>query len=281
MMHTTQILGHHIHYILPNQQVLFKELNFSFAPKKIGLVGRNGIGKTTLLKIINHDIQPSSGSLQTQGRISYLPQNDSLPDNKTISEVLGFVEKINAFEAIAQGSIEEKYFVTLNDDWQVKERLQQQLMLFGLGHLSPEQMIGELSAGQSARLMLTRVFSSDADFVLLDEPTNHLDQKTRKLLYAVIRNWQGGLLVVSHDRTLLNLMDEIAELTSLGLSLFGGNYDFYLREKTILKTAQEQELFNAKKSLEKSKSSVQSSREKLEKRATYGRKLPNQEVSIN
>ena len=99
--------------------------------------------------------------------------------------------------------------------------------------------------------MLTKAFLSNAYFLLLDEPTNHLDSHARKKLYDCILKWQGGLIVVSHDRTLLNLMDEIVEISSLGISSYGGNYDFYKEQKESLMHAKQ--IMRCKKLLRKNK----------------------------
>ncbi|GAH11025.1 unnamed protein product, partial [marine sediment metagenome] len=90
-----------------------------------------------------------------------------------------------------------------------------------------------LSGGEMTRLHLAKVFMHNADFIILDEPTNNLDTTAKTMLYQTIENWRDGLLIVSHDRSLLQLMDQILELTTLGLNTYGGNYDHYLEQKAI------------------------------------------------
>ncbi len=267
-----QILINQLTFTLPTGTPLFTDLTLAFAKCKIGLVGRNGIGKSTLLKLILGDIAPSSGSIQIDGRLAYVPQHPSSLE-MTVAGLLECEEKIHALHRITQGSVNEVDFAILNDDWNIKERIQRQLTTFGLNSIPYDRQLNSLSGGELTRLLLVKVFSSHADFLLLDEPTNHLDYTARQQLYQAIIEWKGGLIVVSHDRTLLNLMDEIVELTTLGAFRYGGNYDAFLEQKSIEKIAKDQQLHDAKKFLQKTKNSIQSSHEKHEQKQSYGREL--------
>ena len=151
--------------------------------------------------------------------------------------------------------------------------MQKQLTEYGLNGIPFNRALSKLSGGEMTGLMLAKAFYSDADFLLLDEPTNHLDRTARQQLYQAVKQWQGGLIVISHDRELLNLMDEIIELTSLGANIFSGNYAAWQQHKNILNKANERELSDAKKNMEKTKHSIQSTREKHEKRQAQGREL--------
>jgi len=161
----------------------------------------------------------------------------------------------------------------LNDDWGLEDRIQKQLTAFGLNSIAYHGQLKMLSGGEITRLLLARAFLSDADFLVLDEPTNHLDTTARQQLYHAIQKWEGGMIVISHDRTLLNLMEEIVELTTFGATCYGGNYDAYENQKAIEKLAREKQLHDAKKLMQKTKSTIQSSREKHEQKQSYGREL--------
>lgn len=267
------ILIHHISFYLPTGTAIFKDLTFAFSQNKTGLVGRNGIGKSTLLKLILSELSPTTGSIQVDGQLAFVPQNTLLPEILTVAAFLECEAKINALHRITAGSVDEKDFALLNDEWDIEERVQQWLALFGLSHLPYQRSVSMLSGGETTRLFLSKAFLSSADFLLLDEPTNHLDTTARKQLYQAITQWQGGLIIVSHDRTLLNLMDEIVELSSLGATSYGGNYDAYIEQKEIEKAAHEQDLNDAKKSMQKAKHSIQASREKHEQKQSYGKEL--------
>lgn len=269
----SQILIHQLSLILPNNKILFDKLNLAFDHHKIGLVGRNGAGKSSLLKLIIGEMEPASGSINAEGKLAYVPQNPVIPGSLTIGGLFDVEEKIKALERIINGSLEVHDFELLNEDWHVAERLQQQLAVFGMQNFHHDRLFTTLSGGEITKLLLTKAFFSDVDFLLLDEPTNHLDYKARKQLYHLIQSWQGGLIVSSHDRTLLNFMEEIIELNAHGVAIFGGNYQDYVKQKTLERTANELQLHNAKKLLQKSKQSIQSSREKHEQKQSYGKHL--------
>lgn len=273
MQRISQILIQQLNFILPNGKSLFDKLSLTFAKNKTGLIGKNGIGKSTLIKLIAGEFAPHSGSIHLEGTIAYLPQNPVIDSTQSVAELLGFSAKLNALHRIAAGSIDERDFAMLDEDWNVEERLQQQLQSFGLQNIPYTRPLNLLSGGELTRLLLIKIFLSDADFLLLDEPTNHLDSTARQQLYEAIKKWSAGLIVISHDRALLNLMDEIIELTTLGASVYGGNYEFYVEQKSIEQAARELQLHDAKKIMQKSKQTVQLSREKHEQKQSYGRKL--------
>jgi ATPase subunit of ABC transporter with duplicated ATPase domains len=268
-----QILIHEMSFNLPNGKGLFSKLNLAFAKQKVGLLGNNGMGKSTLIKLMVGELHPSSGSIQIDGTIAYVQQNPPFNSELTVAKLLGHEEKLHALHRIEQGSTDPNDFVILNDDWLIKEKLVRELAMFDLDTLSPFSHLSTLSSGQVTKLMLTKSFLSNADFLLLDEPTNHLDSHACKKLYEAMLKWQCGLIVVSHDRSLLNLMDEIVELSSLGLSCFGGNYNAFKEQKDCLVNAKQNQLLEAKNGLEKIKRSTQLTKEKHEQRQAKGRNL--------
>lgn len=268
-----QILIHEMTFNLPTGGPLFNKLDLVFSKHKTGLVGRNGIGKSALMKLVLGELCSNSGNIHIEGTIAYVPQHLSISAEMTVAALLGCEEKINALSRITQGSVDERDFHILNEDWGVKDRTQKQLAEFGLNTISFHHPLTELSGGEMTRLMLTKAFFSDVDFLLLDEPTNHLDATARQQLYHAVKKWRRGLIVISHDRELLNLMEEIVELTTLGASVFGGNYDAYRQQKKILTEAKENQLSDAKKLLEKTKRSIQSTKEKHAQRQAQGREL--------
>jgi len=272
-MTQSQILINQMSFNLHNGTALFNKLTMAFTKHKTGLVGRNGIGKSTLIHLILGELCQNSGSILVEGKLAYVPQGYTGSTQRTIAGLLGYEDKINALRRITQGSTDERDFSILNDDWSIEDRIQKQLLAFGLGAIPYHRRLEMLSGGEITRLLLAKAFLSDADFLLLDEPTNHLDRTAREQLYYAIQQWAGGLIVISHDRALLNLMDEIVELTTLGATCYGGNYDVYENQKAIEKSAKEKQLHDAKKMMQKTKATVQSSREKHEQKQSYGREL--------
>lgn len=272
----TQILIHEISYTLPPDTVIFDNVTLVFAQFKTGLVGKNGIGKSTLIKLITGELVPDSGSIQISGYVAYVPQNPIISHDATVAGLLECEVKLKALHRIEQGSMDEEDFQHLNEDWDIEKRMRSELRAFSLDHLAFHHPVTCLSGGELTRLLLTKAFSSHADFLLLDEPTNHLDSHARKLLYDAIKAWQGGLIIVSHDRTLLNLMDEIVELSSAGASHFGGNYDHYKEQKEYLLHAREQQLIDARKFLKQTKQTIQLTKEKHQQRQARGEVLRRQ-----
>lgn len=270
---TQPIIINQLNFILSNGKAVFDDLSLTLGKHHTGLVGKNGSGKSTLLKLMVGELPLQSGSIHSPSTIAYVPQNPPDSHDVTIAEFLGFAEKINALLRIQNASIDERDFEILNEDWLIGERLQQQLATFGLHPIPYQTRMANLSGGEITRLLLTKAFFSGADFLLLDEPTNHLDQRGRLQLYQAIEKWQGGLVIASHDRRLLNRMDEIVELNSLGIAVYGGNYDYFVEQKAIEKAARELQWHDAKKMFNKTKRSMQSSIEKHGQKQSYGREL--------
>jgi ATPase subunit of ABC transporter with duplicated ATPase domains len=260
-------------YTLPNGDDLFANLKATLGCNKIGLVGRNGIGKTTLLKLICGDLTPSSGSIIKNCTLGYLPQNSKYHDNDTIADILGIKAKLQALERINNGSIGTRDYEILNDDWDITERIHKQLDAHQLQHLNLDHPFNNLSGGEQTKIHLIKLQLDKPDFLLLDEPSNNLDHDAREHLYKFISSWPQGLLVISHDRELLNHMDETLELSGLGLKLYGGNYAFYSSQKTIELNAATQDFENAKQQIKKTEQAIQEKREKHAQHAQKGKKL--------
>lgn len=222
-----------ISYLHADKEKLFSNLNLSVIKSKAGLIGENGTGKTTLLRIISGDKIASRGTVIREGRIVLFPQDFSSFYNQTVSEVLLVKDKMESLDKIFNGSGNEKDFEIVGEDWNLHERIKKIFAEAKLNNINLSREFDTLSGGEKSRLLFSSLMLNKPDFALLDEPTNHLDAVSREILYSLIKNYSGGLLIVSHDRTLLNLMDEIIELTPKGVKLYGGNYDFYKEQKEI------------------------------------------------
>ena len=134
-------------------------------------------------------------------------------------------------------------------DWMLPGRIDAALAEVGLPTLDMERTLATLSGGQQTRLALAAMLIAQPDMLLLDEPTNNLDADGREAVAALLANWRGGAIVVSHDRTLLRQMDQIVELTSIGANVYGGNWDLYEERKAADLAAAEHDLANAERTL--------------------------------
>ncbi len=274
MTRSSQILIQHLCYTTSDGKCLFDNLSISIAPgRKIGLVGRNGIGKSTLLDLIIGDLAPNRGNIEHHGTIAYCEQSPAISANTRVADCLDVSEKWQALQRILQGSTNEQDYNLVADDWSLNERIHRQLDQLGLAHLELSRNTTSISGGELTRLHLAKAFLAKPDFILLDEPTNNLDTHARSFLYEAIINLQEGLLVISHDRALLNLMDEIIELNTLGAKSYGGNYDFYQQQKVLETAAIEQEVEHAEKSLRNTKHGIQAKFEQHQQKQAYGKRL--------
>ncbi|WP_067706570.1 ABC-F family ATP-binding cassette domain-containing protein [Nocardia yamanashiensis] len=196
---------------------------------RTGLVGRNGVGKSTLLRLIAGILKPTSGSVETSGAVGYLPQTLTLGRSDTIARLLGIEEKLTALRAIEAGETDERYFETIGDDWDIEARADQALHEIGFGAADLDRKVGEISGGEAVLVAITGLRVRRTPITLLDEPTNNLDRETRAKLAEFVDTWPGTLVVVSHDLELLEHMDATAELHGAQLEVFGGPYSEWQR----------------------------------------------------
>ncbi|RAY13168.1 ABC transporter ATP-binding protein [Actinomadura craniellae] len=252
----------------PDGTPVFQELSFSVGAGRTGLVAPNGAGKSTLLKLIAGEHRPAGGTVSVQGVLGYLPQNLPLTGDLTVAEVLGIAPVIRALDAIESGDAGEEHFTTIGDDWDIEERTRAQLDRLGLGDLSLTRRLHTLSGGQVVSLGLAAQLLKRPDVLLLDEPTNNLDLDARRKLYGVIEEWNGCLLLVSHDRALLDRMDRIAELARGEVRSYGGNFTAYEETVRAEQEVAEKNVRNAEQEVKREKREMQQARERAARRAS-------------
>jgi ATPase subunit of ABC transporter with duplicated ATPase domains len=252
----------------PDETPVFEGLSFTVGPGRTGLVAPNGAGKSTLLKLIAGELLPGSGSVSVAGTLGYLPQSLPLTGDLTVAEVLGVAAVIRAINAVESGDVDEQHFTTIGDDWDIEERTQVQLDRLQLGDLALDRTLNTLSGGQIVSLGLAAQLLKRPDVLLLDEPTNNLDAEARHALHQVLDDFNGALLVVSHDRALLDRTERIAELTDGGLRLYGGNFTAYEEIVRTEQEAAEKNVRNAEQELKREKREMQQARERAERRAS-------------
>jgi ATPase subunit of ABC transporter with duplicated ATPase domains len=229
----------------PDGRVLFENLTLAFGPERTGLVGRNGVGKSTLLRIIAGETAPTSGAVTVTGRLGVLRQALAPPANGTVADLLGVSAQLARLRRIEAGAGSESDLA--DADWFLESRLEAALHGMGLGGLSLDRPAASLSGGQVTRATLAGLVAAEPDILILDEPTNNLDAEARDLVAAALARWKGGAIVVSHDRTLLRGVDRIVEVSGLGAQVYGGGYDLYARRKAEAEAASARELADAEK----------------------------------
>ena len=262
-----------ISYIHPDKDVLFSELNFAISKgQKLGLVGNNGCGKSTLLQIIAGQLSPSSGVIVRPDDLYYIPQHFGQYDSLTIAQALQIERKQQALHAILAGDVSNENFTILNDDWNIEERSIAALDLWGLGQFTLSYPMNLLSGGEKTRVFLAGMDIHHPSVILMDEPTNHLDSSGRQRLYDWVEKYRSTLLVVSHDRTLLNLLPEICELEKHQINYYGGNYEFYKEQKTLMQEALQQRIEEKEKALRIARKVARETAERRDKQNVRGEK---------
>ncbi|PWV54317.1 ribosomal protection-like ABC-F family protein [Chitinophaga sp. S165] len=260
-------------YTHPNKDLLFDNIYLTVNQQdKIALIGNNGAGKSTLLKIIAGILQPSGGTIHTNAVPYYIPQIFGQFNGFTIAKALQIEDKLKALKEILDGKVTEENLTLLNDDWGIEERCADALNYWGLGNLDLTQEMSTLSGGQKTKVFLAGIAIHQPEIVLLDEPSNHLDRAGRELLYQFIQDTSSTLIVVSHDRKLLNLLDTVCELSKRGITVYGGNYEFYAEQKEIEGNALDQDIRSKEKALRKARETERETAEKQQKLDARGKK---------
>ena len=259
-----------VSHVLPDGRTLFSDLNETFDARHTGLVGRNGVGKTVLARILAGQVTPSTGRCLRSGRVHYLAQQVAMPEGSSVASLAGVRAVLDALARIEAGSVAPEDFEAVGEQWDMRERLGQALARHELGHLDVHTPANTLSGGEAMRVALLGAWLSEADVLIFDEPSNHLDRPGRQALIAQLQRWTRGLIVISHDRQLLGTMQHIVELTPLGLRSYGGNYTFYTRCKAQERENARTQLGQCKLERQREEQSMRIERERQERRQARG-----------
>ncbi|MDD3626078.1 MAG: ABC-F family ATP-binding cassette domain-containing protein [bacterium] len=301
------------------ERVLFNTLSWMIPDgSRIGLVGNNGTGKTTLFRMIISEMKPDSGSVDSSKNqtIGYLPQDlyelEPVPLMLFLKKQCGIYEleeKIKHLEHLLsspeENPAEHEEHLTkygnLRETYRIKEgysfESRAMSIISGLGFkLGDEKKnCSEFSGGWKMRILLSVILLNKPDIMLLDEPTNHLDTESMEWLEGFLKDYAGTLVVISHDRMFLNKMiTEIAELFNGKITVYRGNYSYYLAEKDKRLEILEKELEAQKGEIKKTKEfidrfrykntkakQVQSRIKKLEKIELISIETDNRRIRIN
>lgn len=259
-----------------NQQPLFERINLSVAPGgKVSVIGNNGTGKSSLLKLIAGELNSYSGSIRCASAPYYVPQQIGIT-GIPVSQALGVSDKIEALHAICNGSDNHENYDILADDWDIESRCRAALDSWELSGVELTTSIDSLSGGEKTKLFLAGIAIHHPAIILLDEPTNHLDYTSRQKLYRLISGSKATVMIVSHDITLLNLLEHTYELSPKGLKLYGGNYDFYKIQKDTEEQALSQQIDAGETALRLARKKAREIDERQEKRTRQGEKNKDQ-----
>jgi ATPase subunit of ABC transporter with duplicated ATPase domains len=251
----------------PEQRLLFSGLSLALQTERVGLVGRNGSGKSTLLRIVAGELDPAAGTVTLSGTVGTLQQ--VFAPEITVAEALGVREQLSLLARVvaAEGSAED--FAAA--DWTLEPRLEAALVDVGLTGIGFERAIGSLSGGERTRVGIARLLVEQPDLLLLDEPTNNLDIDGRAAIHALIARWSGGVLVASHDRAVLELMDRIVELTPVGVRIVGGGWSAFAEQREREREAAADQLERSESAVRDAKRTAQRRQEAQARRDKAGR----------
>ena len=230
----------------PDGRSLLSNIDLSFGAERAGLVGRNGVGKTTLLAAIMGEHVPQSGRVVVNGTVGLLRQDAQLRAGARVVDLFGARDALNLLRRAERGDASAEDVAEVG--WSLETRLASALARVGF-NIAPDTELDRLSGGQVTRVRLAALLFTEPDFLLLDEPTNNLDRDGRKAVIDLLAAWRGGAIVVSHDRALLETVDAIVELTSLGATRYGGNWSGYRAQKAVELAAVRHDLAHAEKHL--------------------------------
>lgn len=278
-------LTYKINYI----NTIFENLSFTINDnEKIAIIGQNGIGKSILLKLLTGELLPYSGEIISKNNnISYFPQKFNDLNFKTIADVFNFENKVKALINIENGNCNVRDYEILDDNWDCIDIIKEKMQLFNI-NFDILRDFNTLSGGEKVKVILSSIINKNTNCLILDEPTNNMDYETKQMFYNFIKNWNKTLIIVSHDRELLNLINKIFELRKINMLntqmfTYGGNFDYYLKQKEIETLATEKNYNNSLKQIKYTQQELQKERELKDKKQKQGEKnlIQNKRVPKN
>ncbi len=253
----------------PDGRGLFDNLTLAFGRERTAVVGRNGVGKTTLLRLVAGLAKPAEGVISRAGTVGWLAQAQTPTDDETVADTLGVAAPLAILYRVlaGEGSLDDM----AEADWTLEERMQAALAEVGLADLALDRRTADLSGGEQTRLRLAGLNLAAPDLLVLDEPTNHLDAEARAMIADVVADWPGGVVLVSHDRALLRRVDRIVELSSLGARVHGGGWNLYVERRDAERAAAERDLEQAERAIGRVQRENQAAQERQARRDRAGK----------
>jgi ATPase subunit of ABC transporter with duplicated ATPase domains len=253
----------------PDGWSLFDNLTLAFGRERTGIVGRNGAGKTALLRLIAGEASPVEGAVTREGRVGWLLQRRDLQSSDTVADLMGVGEGVARLTRILAGAGDEADLA--DADWTLEGRIETALADVGLADLDLARLASGLSGGEQTRVRLAGLLLDQPDLLVLDEPTNHLDIEGRAAVAGLLERWPGGAVVVSHDRALLRGMDRIVELSALGAAVHGGGWELYVERRDAEREAAARGLDQAERAIDQAARARQQAVERKTRRDRAGR----------
>ncbi|MFJ3464528.1 ABC-F family ATP-binding cassette domain-containing protein [Achromobacter spanius] len=237
----------HVSHALPDGRILLNDVSHDFdGSTRHGLIGRNGAGKSVLLRLAYGALTTQTGRIVRHGRIAYVPQEQPRTAGTTLADIAGIAPILRALSNVEAGSTRQSDFDLADGHWRIRDDWTRMLADAGLPAWQPDHPASIASGGELTRVALAGALTQNPDALLLDEPSNHLDAGARRWLIDQIAAWRGGLIVVSHDRTLLDAMSCIVELDRGTLTAHAGNYTAHRVNRDRLNAAHEASLAHAR-----------------------------------
>lgn len=257
---------------LPDGSPLLSLPSFGLGNERVGLIGPNGSGKSSLLRVLAGSEQPAKGHLVRPARIGLVQQLHTPHAHHTVAHALGIAETLAALTRLETGVADEADLMRAADAWDLPERTAHALEALGLGTLPLDRPLRAVSGGEATRLALAAQQLNAPDVLLLDEPTNNLDAEARAAVHRFIAEWPRGLLVASHDRALLDVVDRLLWIEHGVAHLFGGNWHAFAAQRATEHAAVVREAANATAELARTRRHAQSVHERQARRDGAGRR---------
>ncbi|MFC5548224.1 ATP-binding cassette domain-containing protein [Massilia aerilata] len=270
MAHPYLLALHGVDIALPDGRILFHDLHDSLGAELAALIGPNGSGKSSLGRVIAGLSQPAQGRVEHAVPVHYVEQQTGLLHATSLAQLAGLDAPLSALRRLAAGDAREDDFEIIGERWDLEARWQAMLDQAGLAEsMTP----ASLSGGQRTLLSLIGAFCSEAGFLILDEPGNHLDRERRRFLIEQMQAWRAagrGLLVISHDRELLEHADRTLEVHARGLRRYGGGWSLVEEQRGAELASMEARLERARVERRNAEATMRTEAERAARKSARG-----------
>ncbi|WP_111768749.1 ABC-F family ATP-binding cassette domain-containing protein [Nakamurella deserti] len=267
------VVCHYLSFAWPDGGTVLAGLSTTFPRGRNGLVGRNGSGKSTLLRLIAGVLSPTAGTVSVRGRLAHLAQSTPGAAHTTVEEALGIATVRRALAAVERGEVTDDVLTAVGPDWDVDERAHAVLASLGLGALPLDAPLSRLSGGEAVLVRLAASLLTRPEVLLLDEPTDNLDRRARERLYEAVAGWRRTLVVVTHDRELLEHVDRVGELRDGEVRWYGGTFTDYESAVAAEQEVARRRVRTAASDVARQQRELLDARTALDRRRRYGRKM--------